>query len=397
MGYWFIIVMTVSTLLVLYLGWRLINPLHIGIKRKLTLWFLLALLLFGHRLTWMLHRTDRVQLVACDSIDWIGFTFLGFISILVVFMLARDIPSLFGRTVSGVKRLFVRRSRRPYFMGPDRDRRRFLLNASNGLFLAAALPMAGFGVYNARRRPTVIKNDLPVPGLPDGLDGLTIAQISDTHIGPTIRGGWARKVVDEVNGLEPDIIVHTGDLVDGAVDGLKADVEPFGDLRAPHGVWFCTGNHEYYSGVFEWLAETRRLGMRPLINEHAVIDTGRGRLLLGGVTDLRMGGSVPGQASSPSRAMAGAPPHDVSVLLAHEPDSVYGAAEAGFDIQLSGHTHGGQYFPYNYVIHLFQTFVRGLYVHEDTLLYVNMGTGYWGPPMRIGTAPEITLHTLRRA
>ncbi|WP_207263171.1 metallophosphoesterase [Desulfovibrio sp. Huiquan2017] len=397
MNYWFIIAMAVSTLLVLYLGWRLINPLHVGIRRKVTLWFLLALLLFGHRLTWMLHRTDRVQLVACDSIDWIGFTFLGFISILVVFMLARDIPSLFRAMASGLKRLCTRRSQRPYFLGPNLGRRRFLLNASNGVFLAAALPMAGFGVYNARRKPSVIRNELPVPGLSDGLDGFTIAQISDTHIGPTIRGGWARTVVAVVNGLSPDLIVHTGDLVDGAVDGLKADVEPFGELRAPHGVWFCTGNHEYYSGVTEWLAEARRLGMRPLVNEHAIIDTGNGRLLLGGVTDLRMGGTVPGQESSAARAMAGAPPHDVSVLLAHEPDSVYGAAAAGFDIQLSGHTHGGQYFPYNYVIHLFQTYVRGLYVHGNTLLYVNMGTGYWGPPMRIGTTPEITLHTLRRA
>ena len=188
MGYWFIIVMTVSTLLVLYLGWRLINPLPLGRKRKLTLWFLLALLLFGHRLTWVLHRTNRYELLACDTIDWVGFTFLGFISILVVFMLARDIPGLFGRMASGVKRLFTRRSRRPYFIGPDRARRRFLLNASNGVMMAAVLPMAGFGVYNARRKPSVLKNDIRLEGLPDGLDGFTIAQISDTHIGPDHTG-----------------------------------------------------------------------------------------------------------------------------------------------------------------------------------------------------------------
>lgn len=397
MSYWFIIVMAVSTLLVLYLGWRLINPLQMARSRKITLWALLALLLFGHRLTWMLHRTNRYEMVACDSIDWVGFTFLGFVSILIVFMLARDIPSLFGAVASGLKRLFIRRSKRPYFIGPNHARRRFLLNASNGLFLAAALPMTGFGVYNARRKPSVLKNDFFVLDLPAGLDGFTIAQISDTHIGPTIRAGWARKVVDAVNSLAPDLIVHTGDMVDGAVDGLKTDVQPFGGLAAPHGVWFCTGNHEYYSGVFEWLSEARRLGFRPLVNEHALIDTGNGRLLLAGVTDLRAGRIVPGHASSPSKAMAGAPVHDVSVLLAHQPDSVYAASEAGFDIQLSGHTHGGQYFPYNYVIHLFQTFVRGAYMHDGTQLYVNMGTGYWGPPMRIGTVPEITLHTLRRA
>ncbi|MGE4192761.1 MAG: metallophosphoesterase [Pseudodesulfovibrio sp.] len=397
MGYWFIIVMAVSSLLVLYLGWRLIEPLPLGRKRKLLLWFLLALLLFGHRLTWVLHRTNKYELTACDTIDWVGFTFLGFISILVVFMLARDVPSLLGKVGALLKRPFSHRLSRPLFAGPDRNRRRFLVNLSNGVFLAAAVPMAGFGVFNARRTPTVLSNEIPLPGLPDGLDGFTIAQISDTHIGPTIRAEWARRVTDAVNALSPDLIVHTGDLVDGSVDGLKTDILPLADLSAPHGVWFCTGNHEYYSGVFEWLEEARRLGMRPLNNEHAVIDTGGGRILLGGVTDLRMGHTVPGQASSPRKAMEGAPDHDVSVLLAHEPDSVYEAAEAGFDVQLSGHTHGGQYFPYNLVIHLFQTFVRGPYVHRGTQLYVNMGTGYWGPPMRIGTVPEITLHILRRA
>jgi predicted MPP superfamily phosphohydrolase len=296
-----------------------------------------------------------------------------------------------------MKKVFVRRSKRPYFLSPDLDRRRFMLNASNGVFLAATLPLTGIGVFTARSKPSVVYSDLPVEGLPQGLDGFTIAQISDTHIGPTIRADWARMVVDAVNSLNADMIVHTGDLVDGSVDGLKDDIQPMSDLNAPHGVWFCTGNHEYYSGVHEWLPAVRRLGIRPLVNEHTLIDTGKGSILLAGVSDFNSARVEPTHVSSPGEALKGAPEHDVSILLAHQPNSVIEAARAGYDIQLSGHTHGGQYFPYNFVIHLFQTYVRGLYMHEGTLLYVNTGTGYWGPPMRLGTTPEITLHTLRRA
>lgn len=394
---WAVIVLTVTTLIVLYLGWRLIEPLPIGRKRKVTLWLLLATIMFGHRITWFLHRTNKYECLACDSIDWVGFTFFGFISILIFFMLIRDIPHFFGAVVNRVKNLFIRRSKRPYFIEPNLERRRFLLNATNGTMFAASLPLTGYAVFNARSNPTVVRNELPVIDLPAGLDGFTIAQISDTHIGPTIRGDWARMVVDAVNSLKADMIVHTGDLVDGSVDGLKDDIEPMADLSAPYGVWFCTGNHEYYSGVHEWLAETRRLGMQPLVNEHRLLDTGKGRILLAGVTDYRGHQLEPKHVSSPSAARMNAPEHDVSILLAHQPNSVLEAAKAGYDVQLSGHTHGGQYFPYNFVIHLFQTYVRGIYLHENTLLYVSTGTGYWGPPLRLGTSPEITLHTLRRA
>jgi len=394
---WAVLVLTVTTLIVLYVGWRLIEPLPMGRKRKIAAWLALAILLYGHRMTWFLRRTDDIQLLACDSIDWVGFTFFGFISILIFFMLVRDMPRFFGAICSGLNKLFVRRSRRPYFIEPDLERRRFMLNATNGVILAASLPMAGYAVVTARSKPSVIYNDLPIVDLPQGLDGFSIAQVSDTHIGPTIRKAWARMVVDEVNGLKPDMIVHTGDLVDGTVDGLKDDIQPMGDFSAPHGVWFCTGNHEYYSGVHEWLAEAQRLGIQPLVNENTLIDTGKGTILLAGVSDLRSDRLEPTHVSSPTDAMKGALPHDISILLAHQPNSVEEAAKVGYDIQLSGHTHGGQYFPYNYMIHLFQQYVRGLYVVDKTLLYVNTGTGYWGPPMRLGTTPEITLHTLRKA
>jgi len=393
---WLIIVLSVATFLTLYIGLRLINPSPLALRWKITAWMLVGLLLFGQRLTWFLWRDERTYLFL-QALDWAGFVFLGLVSFLVVLMLIRDLPIMIRRTMDGWQKLFVRRSKRPYFIEPDKKRRRFLLNASNAVILTAALPLSGYALFEARRKPIVVYNELPVLDLPEGLDGFTIAQITDTHIGPTIRGDWLQMVVDEVNGLGADMIVHTGDIVDGSVKNLNSATAPIADLKARHGVWMCTGNHEYYSGVKPWLAEFERLGMKSLNNENTLIDTGNGRILLAGVTDYRSGRIYPPHASSPEKAMASAPAHDVSILLAHQPKSVFGASEAGFDIQLSGHTHGGQFMPWTWVVDLVQPYVRGLHLHDNTLLYVSVGTGYWGPPMRLGTKPEITLHTLRRA
>lgn len=393
---WLVIVLTVATLLTLYLGLRLINPTHMSRKRKLAAWALVALLLFGQRLTWFLRR-DGAEGLLYNAIDWVGFVFLGFVSILIIFMLFRDFPILIKRSMTGLEKLFVKRSKRPYFIEPNRERRRFLLNATNAGIIALTLPLTGYAVFEARRKPTIVHNELSILDLPEGLDGFTIAQISDTHIGPTIRGDWMQMVVDEVNTLNADMIVHTGDWVDGSVTALNGSVKPIADLNAPHGVWMCTGNHEYYSGVESWLKEAAKLGMTPLVNENTLIDTGKGKILLAGVSDIRGERIHPAHVSSPEQAKANAPAHDVSILLAHQPRSIYEASKAKFDIQLSGHTHGGQYFPYTLYIHLFQPYVRGLHVHGNTLLYVNTGTGYWGPPMRLGAQPEITLHTLRKA
>lgn len=396
MSIWLLIVLSVASMLTWYLGWRLINPAPLSRGRKLLAWLLVGVLLFGQRLTWFIRR-DGLQGTLSTYFDWVGFVFLGLVSILVIMMLMRDLPILAARTMTWLKSLFVRRSKRPYFIQPDHGRRRFMLNASNAAIMAVTLPVSGYAVFEARRRPTIIHNDLPVHDLPEGLEGFTIAQISDTHSGPTIRQGWLQGVVEEVNKLGADMIVHTGDIVDGTVEALSEAVQPYADLSAPHGVWFVTGNHEYYSGVEPWIGKLHSLGMESLLNEHRLIDTGAGRLLLAGVTDLRGERIHPPHASSPAKAMEGAPDHDVSLLLAHQPRSIYDAAKTGFDIQLSGHTHGGQYFPYTMAIHLFQPYVRGLHLHENTLIYVSMGTGYWGPPMRLGTQPEVTLHTLKRA
>jgi predicted MPP superfamily phosphohydrolase len=396
---WSFAVLTIATLLTLYLGWRLIMPMNVSRGRKIAAWVAVAALLYGQRLARSL-RHEGVDGTVFSGLNWVVFVFLGLVSMVVVLMLLRDLPLLlrgvFSKVGSLTRRPVPPGSRRA--PGLDMSRRRFMLNASNAAILAVSMPLTGYSIFEARRRPEVVRSELAVKGLPAGLDGFTIAQFSDTHIGPTLRGGWMRMVVDEINTLGADMVVHTGDMVDGSVAALGREVASLADIKAPHGVWFCPGNHEYYSGIDDWLMETRRLGMRPLVDEHALVDTGRGRILMAGVADYRARRMLPGQdVSSPARAKAGAPDHDVSILLAHQPVSVYEASGAGFDVQLSGHTHGGQFFPWTLAIHLFQPYVRGLHLHEGTLLYVNTGTGYWGPPMRLGTAPEITLHTLRSA
>ncbi|MUM77944.1 metallophosphoesterase [Pseudodesulfovibrio sp. F-1] len=395
MAMWSYIVLTVATLLTLYLGWRLIMPLPVGRGRKIAAWLAVGGLLYGQRWVRAL-REDGADTMLYDGLSWVVFVFLGLVSMVVMFMFLRDLPILAGRTLSLFRRMAAGRiSSGRNASAADPGRRRFMLNASNAAIMAVAMPLTGYSIFEARRTPEVVRNDLFVPGLPSGLDGFTIAQMTDTHIGPTLRGGWMRMVVDEINALGADMVVHTGDMVDGSVDSLRRHVAPLADLVAPHGVWMCLGNHEYYAGVEAWMAEVGRLGMRPLVDEHVLVDTGRGRVLLAGVADYTAHRLHPAHLSSPLAAMQGAPGHDVSILLAHQPVSVYEASRAGFDIQLSGHTHGGQFFPWTVAIHLFQPYVRGLHRHDATLLYVNTGTGYWGPPMRLGTAPEITLHTLK--
>ena len=277
----------------------------------------------------------------------------------------------------------------------DADRRRLLSLGS----LAATGALSGAALLGARRALAVKPVEVPVAGLAPDLDGLRIVQLTDIHIGPTIKGDFLRDVVAQTNALEPDIIAITGDLVDGSVARLGAHVACLADLRARLGVYFVTGNHEYYSGADAWVEELRRLGITVLLNEHRLLQRGAGRILLAGVTDAEAGSRLPGHASDPARALAGAPDSDLRVLLAHQPRTLLETLAAGLkvDLQLSGHTHGGQYFPGTALIYLAQPFVRGLERVEDAWIYVSCGTGYWGPPFRLGAPAEITRLVLKRA
>jgi uncharacterized protein len=249
--------------------------------------------------------------------------------------------------------------------------------------------LTGVGVLGARW-PRVVRVSVPIAHLPPDLEGFRIVQLSDLHVGPTLKRPFVERVVAAANALAPDVIAFTGDVADGFVPELREAVAPLERLTARHGKFFVTGNHEYYWDAPGWLREVERLGLSVLNHDHRVVQHGAGKLVFAGVPDL----SVP---SDPRAALAGAPASDVRVLLAHQPKSAFAARAAGFDLQLSGHTHGGQYFPFNLVVRLFQPFVAGLHRLEAMWLYVSRGTGYWGPPLRLGAPPEITLLELTAA
>lgn len=258
--------------------------------------------------------------------------------------------------------------------------------------------LGGLALWKGLGSVTVKPLTIALNRLPLSLDGLRIVQITDLHVGPLIDGRWMRRVVDQVNALKPDVIVITGDLVDGSVEELRRHVAPIADLRARHGTYFITGNHEYYSGADAWCDHIASLGVRVLRNERVSItsDSADESLDLAGVDDWASG-HFPGEGPDLSKALAGRDTNKALILLAHQPAAANEAAAHGVDLQLSGHTHGGQIWPFNYLVYLQQPYSKGLYRHNgtQTQVYVSPGTGFWGPPMRLGTTAEITHITLR--
>lgn len=242
----------------------------------------------------------------------------------------------------------------------------------------AALAIAIYGLLHVARGPRVRHVEIPIRGL---RAPYLIAQLTDVHIGPLLGEAFAARVTRDVNALAPDLIAITGDFVDGRLGELRRHIEPFRALRARDGVFAVTGNHEYYWDPEAWLTHIRSLGIRVLRNEHVAVDDGA--LLLAGVDDATAGEDVP-------RALAGRDPTRPVVLLAHHPRTIHRAAAAGVDLQLSGHTHGGQLLPLGWLARLFEPHVAGLARFGASWLYVSEGTGYWGPPMRVGTTQEIT-------
>jgi predicted MPP superfamily phosphohydrolase len=330
------------------------------------------------------------RIAATGRRAWIGWLGMGLFSSLLV--------------LTGLRDLVVVSARITELLQPGAIPWQPLLrwSALAVVVLAAADTLRGFA--NARRTARVVRVDVPIAGLPAALEGFRIAQISDLHVGPTIRGDYLARIVAAVNRLEADLVAVTGDLVDGSVPELAAHVAPLADLRSRHGSFFVTGNHEYYAGARAWIDEVRRLGVRVLLDSHVMLRhgpaDGRGGeadLVVAGVADFGAAHFDPAHRSDPRQALAGAPADaGLRLLLAHQPRSAPAAADAGFDLQLSGHTHGGQFLPWNLFVPLQQPFVAGLHRLRGLQVYVSRGTGYWGPPKRFGAPSEITLLRLVR-
>ena len=254
-----------------------------------------------------------------------------------------------------------------------------------------------FGIAAIVKGPNIERVEIFIKDLPDNFSDFRIVQISDLHVGKIIRHNYVSNVVNIANSLDPDLIALTGDFVDGSVRELKSDVAPLSQLKSIHGTFLVTGNHEYYSGAEQWIQEFTNLGIKVLSNEHVLIKNKNAQIVLAGVTDYSTIRNSLTDVSSPSKALVGAPKDLIKILLAHQPASYAEAHKAGYNLQLSGHTHAGQYFPFTLLIRFFHRYYKGLNYHEGMWIYINRGTGYWGPPLRLGAPPEITLIVLKSA
>lgn len=326
-------------------------------------------------------RIDRTlgKAISLVSFGWMGLAFLLFVAVLLTDLLK-------GARLIVDK---VRGHNEP--LAPEKR-----LTLSRLLSAGAAtlgLGAAGSGVVMAFA-PLIERVRVPIARLPAQLDGLKIVQLSDVHIGPTLGKEFLDGIVDQVNALSPDVIAITGDLVDGSVERLAEHVAPLARLRAKHGVFFVTGNHEYYSGAPEWVEHLATLGIRVLRNERVRIGDERGAIDIAGVDDWSAKGA--GHRHDLTTTLAALDPARPVVLLAHQPRSAVQAVAQGASLVLSGHTHAGQIFPWRYLVYLQQPLVEGLHRFGDAHIYVNRGTGFWGPPMRVGARGEITELTLFR-
>ncbi|MFF0378274.1 metallophosphoesterase [Actinoplanes missouriensis] len=263
--------------------------------------------------------------------------------------------------------------------------------------LLISLVLLAWGYAEAMRVSRVRRVDVTIPRLGPGLDGLRVVLITDTHYGPIDRSRWSRGVTEVINSLDPDVVAHTGDIADGEVHQRLSQAAPLGDVRARHARVYVTGNHEYYSGALGWVEHMTSLGWDALHNRHITVTRGGDTLIVAGVDDRTAAGSgLPGHHADHEAALAGADPSLPILLLAHQPHQITGAVQHGVDLQLSGHTHGGQMWPFHYLVRLDQPALQGLSRHsERTQLYTSRGTGFWGPPFRIFAPSEITLLTLR--
>ncbi len=380
----------VSLLLHGWVGWRLAPGLAAFAPAVAVLWLLLGLSSVLMPMSLLIRRKAQGPLQ--QLLTWLGLLCMGLFSTLFVLTLLRDALLLLAWGALAQSGGLASQA----------------LDAFR-VWSAVAVPSLAltstvWGFWNARRTAQVVRVDVPIAGLPAVLHGFTVAQISDIHVGPTIRHGYLQRIVARVNALGADMVAITGDLVDGGVADLQRHVAPIAGLTSKHGTFFVTGNHEYYSGAHAWIDELRRLGVKVLMNEHVVLqhDSGHGavdgsaprvpgEIVVAGVADYSAHHFDEAHRSDPQAALAGAPAAaSMRLLLAHQPRSAAAASGAGFELQLSGHTHGGQFWPWMHFVKFQQPFTAGLHRVKNLWVYTNRGTGYWGPPKRFGVPSEIT-------
>ena len=352
-----------------------------GLARALTV--ALALLFASIPGTLFLRRSAPGRVT--EGLVWLAMTWLGLLLFLTLTLAASDLLRGLWLMVEG------RLGGAPV----SAERRRVLARLVAGIAALASGVLGAWSARSALGRVQVRRLEVTLSRLPRALSGTRIVQLSDVHVGPTIHRDFIEAIVAECNALAPDLLVITGDLVDGSVEELRKHVAPLARLRAKYGVFFVTGNHEYYSGAEQWCAELERLGVRVLRNERVSVGVEGESFDLAGVDDHSAKGFGGGHGEDLPKALRGRDPARELILLAHQPKTILEARNYGVGLQLSGHTHGGQIWPWTYLVRLQQPAVAGLSRFGDSLVYVSRGTGYWGPPMRLAAPSEIAELTLR--
>lgn len=308
---------------------------------------------------------------------WFGYAWMGTFLLMLVAAMAGHLAGGFSLLAHKVSPLF------PTALS---------LPVGRGLF---ALAGAGalWAILQAYRTPEVHEIEVRIPSLPASFEGYRIAHVTDTHLSSLLGAAWCARMVERINAAQPDLVVHTGDLADGPVEALRSSVEPLSRLKSPK--LFVTGNHEAYSGLAPWGQEVLRLGFVPLTNTHAVFTREGEHLVVGGITDYDQKNFVAHEASDVRKAFAGAP-EGTRLLLAHQPRSAFQAQAQGISLQLSGHTHGGQIWPFHYLVRLQQPMNAGFARIGDLMVFTSRGAGFWGPPLRLFAPSEVPILVLRR-
>jgi predicted MPP superfamily phosphohydrolase len=388
-GVFLLVILTITGLIHWYLWARLVKATtrpgsrwrRIGTILVLAAVLLILVTLFARGLP-----PERQRWVSWPGYLWLSVMFLTLSALVVL-----EVPRL------ALRRWAHRPAPVPVAVGgppsddgvPDPSRRLLLGRALAVTAGVAAVGTTAFGVRSAMGPPQLLRRQIGLGTLPRTMDGFRIAVVSDIHLGPLLGRGHTERIVDTINRLDADLVAVVGDLVDGSVADLGTAAEPLAGLRARHGSYFVTGNHEYFSGYEEWIPEIESFGLTVLRNRRVEIEG----LDLAGVNDVS--GASLGDGPDYERALGGRDRGRPVVLLAHQPVQVHEAARRGVDLQLSGHTHGGQIFPFGYVVRLQQPVLAGYARFGPTQLFVTRGAGFWGPPVRVGAPPDISLIELR--
>jgi len=373
-----LVVNLISISLHAYVGARVASLLPVGSWGVKAVW-IATWMLFATLIAGMFLSRASIPALAVKAIVVTGFVWMGVLFLLFTASLLGDAAGLLGKLagiVSGVDPgQWVRGIR---------------------LALLASVPLVAlYGIWQALRPPAIHEVEVRVPGLPKQWDGARVAHLTDTHVGPILGRGWVEDLVRRVDSAKPDIVVHTGDLVDGSVKGLRDALEPLSRLRGREGTFFVTGNHEGYSGITSWCEQMRVWGWDVLTNENRILSRDGANLAVVGVTDAHEGAMRGGIAPDVAKAVSNLPGGMPRILLAHQPLQAFQAQGHGISLQLSGHTHGGQIWPFNFLVRLQQPMVAGFATIGDVRVFTSRGAGFWGPPLRVGAPSEVPILILR--